>query len=584
MWRVPGGGGAGGGALRASAHGGWGSRLLERQIGAQIQGDVSIDGMTLSWTEQQRADSITISDDAGNLVLQGGMRMPSLLELADPEGRDQEYVFYAQLLKARIEADGSSNLGRTFGVTAEAGGAVAPALMRWAVDFFTSARFRHGRGGHDGASRARGSGDRRHGERARDRAPPGSRSADRAQRLRAEGPAGQGDGRGGRSPRSAELLRVLRPERRWRWDGAAPRGDRRGRPVELDPEDPRRAAARGGGRRSPRPAPRPRRLRPGRADGRPRCERDPRQRRIDQGALRGAARGSCRSCSSSSGRDRGAGGKLELDADIARRDGVGSLELVPPPEGGRARLELEAPGLLAPAVEAAAPAGARVTVLEEAGAAAPLTARLRSFALPLDLELIQLDARARRDGESAVDRLARSLRQGRGTLSLAGGGAVRLEVGPGETEDERLEARHALTSISFDGGSGTFQSRWRHLGPGLDERAATRFSTVQGALPASTASESGEPRTLRFDLHGVPLALLTQVFPLEERVSRLVGPRLKRLELEGLDAGVLIGRAPASTSVDVEPSRPRTTGWSGPSPRRASWCDSRSSACPSTRC
>ena len=41
--------------------------------------------------------------------------MPSLLELADPEGRDQEYVFYAQLLKARIEADGSSNLGRTLG-------------------------------------------------------------------------------------------------------------------------------------------------------------------------------------------------------------------------------------------------------------------------------------------------------------------------------------------------------------------------------------------------------------------------------------------------------------------------------------
>ena len=55
---------------------GWSSRLLQRQIGAQIQGDVSIDGMTLSWTEQQRADSITISDDAGNLVLQAGCECP----------------------------------------------------------------------------------------------------------------------------------------------------------------------------------------------------------------------------------------------------------------------------------------------------------------------------------------------------------------------------------------------------------------------------------------------------------------------------------------------------------------------------
>ena len=213
---------------------------------------------------------------------------------------------------------------------------------------------------------------------------------------------------------------------------------------------------------------------------------------------------------------------------------------------------LESPDLLAPAVEAAAPAGARVTVLEGAGASARLTARLRSFSLPLDIELIQLDARARRAGEGAVDRLARSLRQGRGQLSMAGGSAVRVEVGPGETEDGRLEARHALTTVSFDGGSGAFLSRWRHLGPGLDQRAGPRYSTIEGALPSSTASESGESRTLRFDLHGVPLALLTQIFPLEERVARLVGARLKRLELEGLDAGVLIGRAPGATSVDVE--------------------------------
>ncbi|MEC8495204.1 MAG: hypothetical protein VXZ39_09785, partial [Planctomycetota bacterium] len=120
---------------------GWGSRVLTQQIGARVQGDVSIGEMTLSWTEQQRADSITIRDDAGNLVLQGGMRLPSLLELADPSGRDQEFVFNAQLLRSRIGADGSSNLARTFGVPAEAGGAVAPALARWALEFFTAARF-----------------------------------------------------------------------------------------------------------------------------------------------------------------------------------------------------------------------------------------------------------------------------------------------------------------------------------------------------------------------------------------------------------------------------------------------------------
>ena len=531
---------------------GWGSRLLERQIGAQIQGDVSIDGMTLSWTEQQRADSITISDDAGNLVLQGGMRMPSLLELADPEGRDQEYVFYAQLLKARIEADGSSNLGRTFGVTAEAGGAVAPALMRWAVDFFTSARFQAA----EGAMTVR---------------------VELAEAEIDDTASGRGTVRlrdlGLRIVRSASGLRV-RLDR-----GTIVVGDRS---VPLSLSASFGPSAAGGGSELlraeidaaglssstlktlgvlPRAA----------EDA---ARRDPRLVRdvYDRAAPAVVRAASAVLASADSIKVRfgvpredpaaaaprleveiaGPGGELEFDADIARRDGVGSLELVPPPEGGRARLVLEAPGLLAPAVEAAAPAGARVTVLEEAGAAARLTARLRSFALPLDLELIQLDARARRDGESAVDRLARSLRQGRGKLSLAGGDAVRLEVGPGETEDGRLEARHALTSISFDGGSGAFLSRWRHLGPGLDERAATRFSTIEGALPASTASESGEPRTLRFDLHGVPLALLTQVFPLEERVSRLVGPRLKRLELDGLDAGVLIGRAPVATSVDVE--------------------------------
>ncbi|MEE2941735.1 MAG: hypothetical protein VX460_15210 [Planctomycetota bacterium] len=532
---------------------GWGTRLLEQQIGAQLQGAVSVGDMTLSWTEQQRADSVTILDEAGNLVLQGGMRMPSLLELADPAGRDQEFVFDVQLLKSRIDADGTSNLGRTFGVTAEAGGSVAPALMRWAVEFFTAARF----DAVDGAMTVRlelaeaeidDTASGRGTVRLRDLSIRASRSASglRVRLDRGEivvggrsvpvtlsasfGPSGAGgalelvraelDAAGLSSPTLATLGMLPRS------DGAEARRDPR---LVRDVYD--------------RAAP----VLIGAASA---LIVDADSIKARFGVPREALAGALPRLRVEIAGPRGA---LDFEADLSRGDGTGPLELVPPPEGGRARFVLEAPGLLVPAVAAAAPAGARVVALETSGAAVRVTARLRDFVLPLDRDLLQLDASARRGVESAVDRLARSLRRGRGELSVAGGDAVRLDVGPEGSGDGRLEARHALTNVSFDeDGSGTFLSRWRHLGPGLDPGAAPRFSTVEGALPTSGAAIDGEPGALRMDVHGVPLALLAGVFPVDQRVTRLVGARLQRLQLEGLDAGVLIGRAPRTTPLDVE--------------------------------
>ena len=167
-----------------------------------------------------------------------------------------------------------------------------------------------------------------------------------------------------------------------------------------------------------------------------------------QGALRGAARGSCRSCSSSSGRDRGAGGSWNSTrTSRAATASARSSSSLRPRAGARdsssrhraCSLRRSRPLLR---LARASPCSRKQVPRRTHRPTPQLRAATGSRADPAR-------PRARRE-ESAVDRLARSLRRGRGTLSLAGGGAVRLEVGPGETEDERLEARHALTSISFD--------------------------------------------------------------------------------------------------------------------------------------
>ena len=253
-------------------------------------------------------------------------------------------------------------------------------------------------------------------------------------------------------------LRVLRPDAAG--GGRSCSARRSTRPAcRADPEDPRRPAARGGGRRSPRPAPRPRRLRP------PRRRSPALRARSFASAESIRVRFGCREDPAAAVPrlqvEIGGPRRLEFDADIARCDGVGSLELVLSPEG---KARDRACGTGSPGGRGRCPVGARVTVLEEA-AAAPLTARLRSFALPLDLELIQLDARAR-GWESAVDRLARSLRQGRG-MQPPGLVAARFVWRSVPEDRGRTPGSASRAHVHLvDGGSGTFQSRWRHLGPG----------------------------------------------------------------------------------------------------------------------
>ena len=160
--------------------------------------------------------------------------------------------------------------------------------------------------------------------------------------------------------------------------------------------------------------------------------------------------------------------------------------------------------------------------------------------------------------EAAVDR---GWRRGVWTSARRGGG--RVPAARSRAHDRLVRRRARARSSPALAASG---QDWT---PGLGPRDG---NTVQGALPAIPASRrSAACRGLfvwtspRFPLWGRP-----QVFPVEERVSRLVGARFSSASSWRASTPACCSGEAGSTSVNVELVPRSTTGWPGPSRRRAS--------------
>lgn len=554
---------------------GWAKRILERQLSANVEGDVQVGDLSLAWGAPQRAESVTVTDPDGDTVLLGSMRFPSLLNGVDDTDVEREFVFDVTLLRSRINADGTSNLGRTFGVTAASGETVLHALMGWGIDRLESLRA-------DGSA--------------------GDAVSVRVELAEAE-IDDTASGRGivrlrdlsftattSRAGLDVELERctVLAEGRRIPLAFSANYGRRRNGARGVGADELLRASLRAEGMETDTL------LTLGLL---PRSEqseesRDPRLMRdvFDRLAPKAlAAVGKLLTGAETIELDfgvpkdgpsdadpelsvlaRGPMGRVEVEALFLRdgRDGASGPVLVPLESGGRVTVALAAPGALAPLVEAVTPKGARVEPRPAQALGARrrdvdgdrlLTARLRSFELPVDPALLSLQLGRGREQLALGDRLASAFRRGSGEFVVAGGDDVVVAVGDGNPADspDRLEARHVLTVLDFASGGGRFQSRWRNLGPFAEEdpRSGGRarpLSTISGDLPAASAQAGGASGTLDFDVRGVPMAMLDEVFWIEEVVTNVLGDRLRRFQLRGLDAGVLLGRRPSNGDVQVD--------------------------------
>ncbi|QDV06399.1 hypothetical protein Poly30_19080 [Planctomycetes bacterium Poly30] len=102
---------------------GWGGRLIERAIEARVDADVEVYDLELHWKRPQRARRITLMtrpDESGQQekVAEFALRFPSLLELLDSASTEWEFKVTDAEITARVDADGTSDLGRCLGIDA----------------------------------------------------------------------------------------------------------------------------------------------------------------------------------------------------------------------------------------------------------------------------------------------------------------------------------------------------------------------------------------------------------------------------------------------------------------------------------
>lgn len=132
-------GGAGLAVALFGAHllSGWGERAIEGWLNSIVDGDVAVSGVDLSWRDRQSVDSITIDSPDGDMVIQAEVKLPSLLDLVGFGERGEDgklseprlYEVTINNLTSIVEADGTSDLGRTFGLVADDGRSVVEALQ-----------------------------------------------------------------------------------------------------------------------------------------------------------------------------------------------------------------------------------------------------------------------------------------------------------------------------------------------------------------------------------------------------------------------------------------------------------------------
>lgn len=106
---------------------GWGARFLKNAIEARIDGEVEIYDLELSWRQYQRAGRVTVhatpgpDGKKGQEVAEFALRVPSLLDLLEGPSEEWKFNLTDAILTVRVDADGTSDLGRCLGLHANDG-------------------------------------------------------------------------------------------------------------------------------------------------------------------------------------------------------------------------------------------------------------------------------------------------------------------------------------------------------------------------------------------------------------------------------------------------------------------------------
>lgn len=100
---------------------------LERHLEGRIAGDVEILDLELHWSESQRAGQVRVhtlpgeDGERGQEVANFSLRFPSLLDLLAESSTEWKFKITDAKFTARVDADGTSDLGRSLGLEAADG-------------------------------------------------------------------------------------------------------------------------------------------------------------------------------------------------------------------------------------------------------------------------------------------------------------------------------------------------------------------------------------------------------------------------------------------------------------------------------